>query len=94
MAAHTFDTSFSDDDEEDCYYHYNHGTGRHVLNRRPGHLSDAKQPPKYSLKCICCNLVDWLIFAGCIAFLYFAVRFAFYLLNNYGDGDYSWGDDD
>mmetsp|Transcript_10168 Transcript_10168/g.22606 ORF Transcript_10168/g.22606 Transcript_10168/m.22606 type:complete len:87 (-) Transcript_10168:1141-1401(-) len=82
----TFDTS-SSDDEEDCYYHYDHASGRHVLNKRQDHQSRrAKQPPKYTLKCICCNLIDVLIFVGCIAFLFFAVRYAFYLLDNYGDG--------
>ena len=69
----SFDTSLSENgDEDDCYYYYDHATGRHIIaNRRPGHFG-ARQPPKYSMKCICCNLVDLLIFAGCIAFLYFA----------------------
>mmetsp|Transcript_40201 Transcript_40201/g.84173 ORF Transcript_40201/g.84173 Transcript_40201/m.84173 type:complete len:105 (+) Transcript_40201:37-351(+) len=98
----SFDSSIiSDDDiddESDCYYYYDHGTGRHILEnstrgsqpeggRNGASRRRQRQPPKYSFMCICCNLVDWLIFAGCIAFLYFAVRFAFYLLENYGAGD-------
>lgn len=74
--------SNDNDDDDDCYYEYHHGTGKHILKR-----SDKNPSPKYSWKCICCHFIDVLIFVGCIAFLYFAIRYAFYCLENYGDGD-------
>jgi hypothetical protein len=64
------------------HYEYDHAKGRHVLVN--GSNPDV---PKYSWRCICCNLIDVLIFAGCIAFLYFAVRFALYCLENSGDSN-------
>jgi hypothetical protein len=70
-------------DDMNAYYAYHHGTGRHTLTR----LDPDVNRPKYSMKCICCQCLDVLIFAGCIAFLFFAIRFAFYCLENYGDGD-------
>ena len=78
-----FDASAkTDDDDGSVYYTYDHATGRHVLTQRSG----ARQPPRYSLKCICCNLCDFLILIGCLALLYFAITYAFSLLEDYGDG--------
>ena len=73
-----------EDEAESTEYYYDHARGRHVLMRKRD--SSARQPPTYSFKCVLLNLVDVIIFAGCIAFLYFSIRYAFYLLDNYGDG--------
>mmetsp|Transcript_29659 Transcript_29659/g.70485 ORF Transcript_29659/g.70485 Transcript_29659/m.70485 type:complete len:97 (+) Transcript_29659:126-416(+) len=75
------DEPYPDDEAE---YYYDHARGRHVLMRKRDH--SARQSPTYSFKCFLCNLVDVILFAGCVAFLYFSIRYAFYLLNNYGDG--------
>ena len=90
----SFDTtsstfSYENDEErqDNCYYSYDHASVRHVLmKQKHGAAASVKAPPKYSLRCICCNLVDIVIFAGCIAFLYFAITYAFSLLDDYGDG--------
>ena len=63
------------------YYEYNHGTGRHILVRPDPDV----HRPKYSLHCILCNLIDVLVFVGCLAFLFFSVRYALSLLDDNGD---------
>ena len=73
-----------DGDESAPEYYYDHARGRHVLMRKRD--GSARQPPTYSFKCILFNLFDCILFAGCVAFLYFSIRYAFYLLNNNGDG--------
>ena len=70
--------------EEGVYYDYDHATGRHILKN-----GDALNQPKrkYSWKCCFCNLVDLLMFCGYIAFLFFAIRYALYCLENSDGGD-------
>lgn len=74
-----------EEEENDCYYEYNHATGRHVLVPGNSNKTDPNRP-NYSLKCCLCNCIDALIFLGCIAFLFFAIRFAFYCLENADNG--------
>jgi len=71
-------------EDGDCYYEYDHASGRHTLQHSK--MNDQNKP-KYSWKCILCNMVDVLIFAGCIAFLFFAIRYALYCLENSDGGD-------
>ena len=73
-----------DDNNNNCYYEYNHATGKHILKNGKD-SNEALPPPSYSWNCICCNLVDLLMFVGYIAFLYFAIRYALYCLENYGN---------
>lgn len=70
-------------DSPDCYYEYHHGTGQHVLVRGD---RDTNRP-RYSWRCVLCNLVDLLILVGCIAFLYFAIKYALSLLEDSDGGD-------
>ena len=65
------------------HYEYDHATGRHYVRK------DDPDPnrPKYSWKCCLCQTVDVLIFVGCIAFLFFAIRYALYCLNNSDGGN-------
>lgn len=69
------------EDDPNCYYEYHHGTGQHILTRSDPDVNR----PKYSWKCIACQCCDVLIFVACIAFLFFAIRYAFYCLENGGD---------
>ena len=64
---------------DDYQFYYDHASGRHILYR-----DQSPRPPRYSFKCIICNLVDVIIVIGCIAFLYFAVTYAFDLLEDGG----------
>lgn len=66
-----------------CHYEYHHGTGQHILVRDEN-VEDINRP-KYSWHCFFCNCIDVSIFVGCIAFLFFAIRYALYLLNEGGD---------
>jgi hypothetical protein len=66
----------------DYQFYYDHASGRHILHRP----EQRPRPPRYSLKCIFCNIIDVMIVIGCIAFLYFAISYAFYLLDENGDG--------
>jgi len=79
-----YNTSNNTSGEDNCYYEYNHATGRHLLTRGGSSGAIHNGPPKYSWTCCLCNTIDVLIFCGCIAFLYFSIRFAFYCLENYG----------
>jgi len=69
------------EEDPNCYYEYHHGTGRHVLTRPDPDVNR----PKWSWTCVACNCCDLLIFLGCVAFLFFSIRYAFYLLENGGD---------
>lgn len=81
------DEAEEEDDLNNCYYEYHHGSGRHILVRNNANGMEDLNRPKYSSHCICCNCVDFLIFAGCIAFLFFAIRYALYCLENADGGD-------
>lgn len=65
---------------DDYQFYYDHASGRHILHR----ADQSPRPPRYSLKCILCNLIDVIIVIGCIAFLYFALTYAFDLLEDEG----------
>ena len=69
-------------EDPNATYIYHHGTGKHILVKSDPDINR----PKYSWSCFCCNLLDFLIFAGCIAFLFFSIRYALYLLNNSDGG--------
>ena len=72
--------AFAKMEDHNCHYEYHHGSGKHILVRDDPDINR----PKYSFQCFLCNLVDCLIFTGCIAFLFFAVRYALYCLNESG----------
>ncbi len=65
---------------DDYQFYYDHASGRHILYR----ADQSRRPPRCSFKCIVCNLVDVMIVIGCIAFLYFAVKYSFDLLEDGG----------
>ena len=66
---------------DDYQFYYDHASGNHILHLR----GQRPRPPRFSFKCIFCNLIDVMIVIGCIAFLYFAITYAFYLLDENGD---------
>jgi hypothetical protein len=72
-----------DGGDPNCYYEYHHGSGTHILRKPDPDVNRTK----YSVSCICQNFCDILIFVGCIAFLFFAIRYAFYCLENSDGGD-------
>ena len=65
---------------DDYQFYYDHASGRHILHRP----DQRPRPPRYSFKCILCNLIDVMIVIGCIAFLYFAITYALDLLDEEG----------
>jgi hypothetical protein len=73
----------ADGGDPNCYYEYHHGRGAHVLVKPDPDVNR----PKYSTSCVCQNCCDFLIFVGCIAFLYFAITFALSLLEDNDGGN-------
>ena len=69
-------------EEIPCRYEYHHGSGKHVLVRADPDINR----PIYSFHCFLCNCIDVLIFVGCIALLFFAIRYALYQLENSDGG--------
>jgi len=81
MSASTTIPHASDDN---CYYKYHHGQGRHVLVRgRP----DDDERPNYSLLCLLHHCCDALVWALVLGFLGGAFYLCYYIYNNYEGGD-------
>ena len=74
--------TFETKEEVPVRYEYRHGAGTHVLVRGDPDINR----PRYSFHCFLCNCIDALIVVGCIAFLFFAIRYAFYQLENSDSG--------